>query len=83
MPGKLARAFDEHRKRVLGVLDAVGLPFAGRERDRVAEQTMAFDVVLRLEDGRAVTRRYATRPTFRVGDTVTLPPADRRLAADS
>ncbi len=81
--GKLKRALEEHQRRVLGVLDAIGLPFAGRERERLVEHTMAFDVVLRFEDGRAVTRRYATRPGFGVGDTVTLPATGGRLAADS
>ena len=82
LPGKLTRAFDDHRRQVLGVLDAIGLPFAGRERQRIAEGSMAFEVTLRLADGRTVARRYGTRPAFRVGDTVTLPPADARVATD-
>ena len=82
LPGKAARAFDDHRRRVLGVLDAIGLPFAGRERQRIAESMTEFEVTLRLADGRLVARRYGTRPTFRVGDSVTLPPADARVATD-
>ena len=82
LPGKVTRAFDDHRRIVLGVLDAIGLPFAGRERERIAEGTMEFEVTLRLADGRMATRRFATRPAFRVGDTVTLPPADTRVVTD-
>ena len=83
LPGKVARAFDDDRRRVLGVLDAIGLPFAGRESQRIAESTMEFEVTLRLADGRMLARRYGTRPAFRVGDTVTLPPAGPRFAAGS
>ncbi len=83
LPGKVTRAFDDHRRRVLGVLDAIGLPFAGRESERIAESAMSFEVTLRLADGRTLARRYGTRPAFRVGDTVTLPPADPRVADGS
>lgn len=83
LPGKAARAFDDHRRRVLGVLDAIGLPFAGRERQRIADSATEFEVTLRLADGRTMARRHGTRPAFRVGDTVTLPPADGRGAAGS
>ncbi len=82
LPGKAARAFDDHRRHVLGVLDAIGLPFAGRERQRISESMTEFEVTLRLADGRTMARRYGTRPTFRVGDSVTLPPADARVATD-
>ena len=83
LPGKVSRAFDDHRRSVLGVLDAIGLPFAARESQRIAESAMAFEVTLRLADGRTLARRYGARPAFRVGDTVTLPPADPRVAAGS
>lgn len=83
LPGKVTRALEDHRRRVLGVLDTIGLPFAGRESRRLAERAMEFEVSLRLADGRVVARRYGTRPAFQVGDTVTLPPARARAAADS
>ncbi|MEO7056661.1 MAG: hypothetical protein ABI281_08875 [Caldimonas sp.] len=83
LPGKVTRALDDHRRRVLGVLDAIGLPFAGRESQRLAERAMEFEVTLRLADGRVVARRYGSQPTFQVGDTVTLPSASARVATDS
>lgn len=83
LPGKVTRSLEEHHRRVLGLLDAVGLPFAGRESRRLAERATEFEVTLRLADGRAVARRYGTRPALRVGDTVTLPPARPRVAAGS
>ncbi|MDQ6685390.1 MAG: hypothetical protein M3Z16_09700 [Pseudomonadota bacterium] len=71
--GKVARALDEHHQRVLGVLDAVGLPFAGREKQRLVERDSEFEVVLRSSEGRTLIRRFSSRPPLHVGDQ--LPPA--------
>jgi len=82
LAGKLRGAFTDHRRRVLGVLGAIGVPFAARESERLAERPMEYEVVLRLPDGRAVARRYGSEPGFRVGDVVS-PPADERGVASA
>lgn len=74
----IARAFDDHRRRMLGILDTLGVPAAARERQRIAEQSTAHEVVLRRADGRAEVRLYTTRPAFETGDTVRLLDDDRR-----
>ena len=66
----LSRAFDDHRRRMLGMLDSIGVPFAARERQRIGEGTTVYEVLLRRPDGRTEVRRYPTRPAFRVGDPV-------------
>ncbi|MEO6362610.1 MAG: hypothetical protein ABIO71_05245 [Caldimonas sp.] len=80
LSGKVNRALEGHHRRVLGLLDAIGVPFAGRESRRLAERATQFEVTLRLPDGRVVARRYDTRPALQVGDTVSLPPAPARIA---
>ncbi len=77
----LSRAFDSHRRRMLGLLDAAGVPFAARERQRIApEGSSAYEVLLRRPDGRVEVRRYLTQPGFETGDTVRLTDDDGERA---
>ncbi|WP_280150587.1 glycine zipper 2TM domain-containing protein [Piscinibacter sp. XHJ-5] len=55
-------------RTLAGVLGAVGGAYAGRELERRQQPRLRYDVVVRLPDGSAQTRRYESPPPFRVGD---------------
>jgi outer membrane lipoprotein SlyB len=55
-------------RTLAGILGAVGGAYAGREIERRHQQRLRYDVVVRLPDGSAQTRRYDSPPPFRVGD---------------
>ena len=65
-------ASDDHARRVLRVVGAAAGYIVGGELARRLTRQAGYDVVLRLQDGSTLRRRYDAAPAFRVGDTVSL-----------
>lgn len=60
------------RRKVAGILGALGGAYAGREIERSVAKRTRYEVVVRWPNGAMQARRYETQPPFRVGDRVRL-----------
>lgn len=83
LAGVVTRAVTDHRRRMLGLLGAIGIPGAARESERLAERAVAYEVVLRRADGVSIVRRYPALPSLRIGDVVPPPDDPAVIAAGS